>query len=93
MEDKSILIAYNNLAKAIVHYAMKDYRKAYKNFLKKDTPQTREALVPLRRFFTSDWYRVLFDYDGKFMMEAIEKNALDKNGMRMCNFKHWQFTK
>lgn len=93
MENKAVLIGYSNLAKAIVHYAMKDYRKAYKNFLKNDTPQTREALVPLRRFFTSDWYRTLFDYDGRYMMEAIEKNALNPNGMKMRNFKCWDLTR
>ena len=85
--DYRILEAYDSLAKAIVFQAMKDYRKAYKEYLKNDTRSTRSRVFALRRFFTSKWYGLLFSYDGKFMIEVIEKNANDKNGMRMPQFK------
>ena len=85
--DYIILEAYDNLAKAIVFQAMKDYRKAYNAYLKNNTRSTRTTLAGLRRFFTSKWYDALFSYDGKFLMEAIEKNAHNKNGMKILQFR------
>jgi len=56
---------YKNLALAIVERAVYDYRIAKKS---KDYETKHE----LYRFFTSDWFKMLCDIDGKLIVKTLE---------------------
>ena len=73
--ERDILCAYDNLAKAIVYQAMKDYAKSYRANIKNTPEKTKCYLSELQRFFTSEWYSALFNYDGKDLMKCIEKSC------------------
>lgn len=68
---------YENLANAIVIQACKDYRKAYKRYLRKarsahnDTSELKE----LERFFHSNWYKTLTSIDGDYLMERLRQEV------------------
>jgi hypothetical protein len=81
MDAKEYKIAcnYDNLAKAIVYQAIKDYRSTYLKVLKKKKHPS--SLSRLRSFFTSEWYQCLFNYDGRDLMKYIEKNCDSKKSL------------
>ena len=66
---------YENLANAIIIQACKDYRKAYKRYLRRyrSTDKPDEELVELENFFRSDWYNTLTSIDGEYIMARIRK--------------------
>ena len=68
---------YENLANAIIIQACKDYRKAYKRYLRRyrSTDKPDAELVEFERFFRSDWYRTLTSVDGEMIMERIRKEC------------------
>ena len=68
---------YENLANAIIIQACKDYRKAYKRYLRRyrSTDKPDEELVELENFFRSDWYNTLTSIDGEYIMARIRKEV------------------
>ena len=79
-----IISAYDNLAKAIVYQAIKDYRHIYKRVKKRKIHPNSGRVKELRNFFTSEWFESLCDYDGRKLMKYIEENCTKK---RMKKFK------
>ena len=68
---------YENLANAIIIQACKDYRKAYKRYLRRyrSTDKPDEELVELENFFRSDWYNTLTSIDSEYIMARIRKEV------------------
>lgn len=68
---------YENLANAIIIQACKDYKKAYKRYLRKyrstDKPDTE--LMELEHFFRSAWYKTLTAVDGEYLMDRLKKEV------------------
>ena len=68
---------YENLANAIIIQACKDFRRAYKRYLRRyrssDKPDTE--LLELESFFRSDWYKTLTSIDGEYLMDRIKKEV------------------
>lgn len=56
---------YTRLVATVVERTVIDYRSAVKC---KDTAEMKQ----LQRFFTSDWFDLLCDLDGKMLMRKIE---------------------
>ena len=68
---------YENLANAIIIQACKDFRRAYKRYLRRyrssDKPDTE--LLELESFFRSNWYKTLTSVDGEYLMDRIKKEV------------------
>jgi hypothetical protein len=68
---------YENLANAIIIQACKDFRRAYKRYLRRyrssDKPDAE--LLELESFFRSDWYKTLTSVDGEYLMDRIKKEV------------------
>ena len=68
---------YENLANAIIIQACKDFRRAYKRYLRRyrssDKPDTE--LLELESFFRSDWYKTLTSVDAEYLMDRIKKEV------------------
>ena len=58
------------LANAIILQAVKDYRHTY-------SPQCR---AEIKRFFRSDWFKVLTRLDGKMIIKRLEQERADFYG-------------
>ena len=62
---------YQILATAILKLAAEDYKKELIKS-KKGNLKTREC-HQLERFFRSDWYEMLSDLDGEFLMAGVRR--------------------
>ena len=76
---------YERLANEIVLCAVKDYRAA----LKRDDelgvdPDLRRKSIEV--FFRSDWFKVLTNIDGEFLINELKKEA-GKNGQKHKRIK------
>ncbi len=74
---------YEKLANAIIEQAAVDYRKALRRL--QDFPDDTEAesdKKKIERFFTSVWFSILTTVDGKWLMEALAKEVIEKRGSR-----------
>ena len=72
--DKEFLGAgYDALANAIIIQACKDYRRAIESFNIYEMKQ-------IRHFFHSQWFKMLSEVDGDYIIERIEREEIyDKN--------------
>lgn len=68
---------YENLANAIIIQACKDYKKAYKRYLRRyrSTDKPDAELVELENFFRSAWYKTLTAVDGEYLMDRLKKEV------------------
>ena len=69
---------YEALSAAIIQLAAEDYKKAYKhrNSRARNTrDKARADLKTLERFFTGEWFALLVDMDGRYIMERIRKEV------------------
>lgn len=68
---------FENIANAVVIQACKDYRKAYKRYLRRyrSTDKPDEKLTELESFFRSAWYKTLTAIDGEYLMDRIKKEV------------------
>lgn len=67
---------YENLANAIVITAAKDYRDALRSLARnKNNNNAKRMKEEVERFFNSDWYSVLTDLDGAFLMRKIQEEV------------------
>lgn len=77
--------AYEKLAAAIVMQAVKDYKQAYailKGARRRSSVkfQYEQVLSDCKRFFRSEWFCQLCEYDGERLMQRCEENYLKRNG-------------
>ena len=65
---------YQELANAIIIYAADDFRSAYRRYLvmPKDA-KTKAEIRKLKRFFLSDYFKILTKLDGENLMESLMK--------------------
>ena len=67
---------YENLANVIVITAAKDYRDALRSLTRnKNNNNAKRMKEEVERFFNSDWYSVLTDLDGAFLMRKIQEEV------------------
>ena len=67
---------YENMANAIVITAAKDYRDALQSLSRnKNNNKVKRMKEEVERFFNSDWYSVLTDLDGAFLMRKIKEEV------------------
>lgn len=59
---------YKTLALSIVERAVHDYRSAVKS---RDTAKMKS----LRKFFTSEWFKMLCDIDGELIIATIDEEV------------------
>ena len=69
---------YEEIANAIVIQACNDYKKSYKQSLRRSgiVGEADEELAELEEFFRSEWYKKLTDVDGEYLMERIRNEVL-----------------
>ena len=69
---------YEELGNAIVIQACHDYKKAYKQSLRRSgiVGEADEELAELEEFFRSDWYKQLTEVDGEYLMERLRNEVL-----------------
>ena len=68
---------YQNLAKAIIEQAVKDYRAKLR--ILRRHPDSKAAMataMEVERFFHSSWYAVLTDIDPDYLIEKLRKEAV-----------------
>ena len=67
-------VGYYGLANAIIIKAIKDYRSAIKRVKKnKNDSRAISRINEVRRFFRSQYFQSLCDYDGEYIIEKVEK--------------------
>lgn len=70
---------YENLANAIITAAAKDYMAALKILKKSPTNVTaKDTVRQCEKFFRSDWYSVLTDVDGEFLIRRLKEEVQKK---------------
>lgn len=75
--------AYENLANAIVLKAVRDYQHALiDQHLNPTSVKASDKIVPLERFFHSEWYKLLTSIDGDYMIKIAKKQLIDNNWKR-----------
>ena len=76
------------LANAIILQACKDYKSAYRRYLRRYRQPDRldPELAELERFFRSDWYKTLTSVDGEYLMkrmrEEVDESRKKGGGLR-----------
>lgn len=78
--DKCIRLPYEQLANAIVIYAVEDYRIVLKRC--KNHPADKKwgrERDKLERFFRSEWYKTLTNVDGEKLMAKIKEELNYEN--------------
>ena len=64
---------YEMLSAAIIEQALRDYRRARINILKKyDVINSGSRIREIQRFLKSSWFRLLSDLDGEKLIELME---------------------
>ena len=63
---------FENLANAIIVQAVKDYRKALSGF-SSDGKSDTDVIAECERFFRSEWFSVLTNADGEYLITNIRK--------------------
>ena len=71
---------YEMLAAAIVEQALRDYRRARMNILKKyDVINSGIRIREIQKFFKSRWFRFLSELDGEKLIELMENEKIRLN--------------
>ena len=72
--------SYEMLSAAIIEQALRDYRRARKNVLKKyDVINSEVRIREIQRFLKSSWFRLLSDLDGEKLIELMENEEIKLN--------------
>ena len=72
--------SYEMLSAAIIEQALRDYRRARKNVLKKyDVINSGIRIREIQRFLKSSWFRLLSDLDGEKLIELMENEEIKLN--------------
>ena len=68
---------YEMLSAAIVEQALRDYRRARMNIVKKyDVISSGIRIREIQRFLKSSWFRLLSDLDGEKLIELMENEEV-----------------
>ena len=59
---------YENLANAIITQAVEDYRKA----LRRKTDRDRHTVFECEKFFRSEYFQILTNFDGETLISKIK---------------------
>lgn len=72
--------AYEDLANAIVLQACKDYKSAYRRYLRRygRADRTDPQMAELEKFFRSDWYKTLTSVDGEYLMKRLQDEVAEE---------------
>ena len=62
---------YYRLANAIILQAVNEYREA----LRQNDTAAKWKKISLRRFFRSDWFKLLTNIDGELLMERLTEEV------------------
>ena len=62
---------YYRLANAIILQAVNEYREA----LRQNGTAAKWKKISLRRFFRSDWFKLLTNIDGELLMERLKEEV------------------
>ena len=72
--------SYEMLSAAIIEQALRDYRRARINILKKyDVINSRIRIREIQRFLKSSWFRLQSDLDGEKLIELMENEEIKLN--------------
>ena len=77
-QKRSELDPYQSLANSVILLAVKDYRRGLK--MRKKRPQSGTArflIEDAERFFKSDWFTVLTDVQGEWLINKIREEFKD----------------
>ena len=70
------MTGYEQLANAIIEQAADDYRKAARKIRRyTDHEPARAELRELERFFHSEWFCVLTETDGDYILRRLQKEC------------------
>ena len=71
---------YEMLSAAIIEQALRDYRRARINILKKyDVINSRIRIREIQKFFKSRWFRFLSELEGEKLIELMENEEIKLN--------------
>ena len=71
---------YEMLSAAIIEQALRNYRRARINILKKyDVINSRIRIREIQKFFKSRWFRFLSELDGEKLIELMENEEIKLN--------------
>lgn len=70
---------YQLLANAIVLQAVNEYRELIGKPYGSSALKEKWDLIDLKRFFRSDWYKLLTNVDGKLLMERLTEEVNNGN--------------
>lgn len=71
---------YEMLSAAIIEQALRDYRRARINILKKyDVISSGIRIREIQRFLKSSWFKLLSDLDGENLIELMENEEIKLN--------------
>lgn len=63
---------YEELANAIIEQAVKDFKKALKcRFIHPNRKDYVNEVLKLKQFFRSNWYSILTDLDGEYIINGV----------------------
>lgn len=66
---------YETLANAVIIQAVKDYRTAYRKYMKNPAGNAAACEIKsLERFFLSEWFQMLTDADGGEILRKVREN-------------------
>ncbi len=66
---------YETLANAVIIQAVKDYRTAYRKYMKNPAANAAACEMKLlERFFLSEWFQMLTDADGGEILSKVREN-------------------
>lgn len=83
------LYEYDRLAKAIIIQSIKDYRWALKSMRKyRNVREAKSLIRDVEAFFTSEWFCVLSNIDGRRLMKLIKD---DPDNVHINNIKNLIF--
>ena len=74
---------YEKLANAVIIQAVKDYRAAYRKYLRNPEGSMEKSEVEsMERFFRSSWFGVLTDADGEMILKRVKEMEHEKEAKR-----------
>lgn len=78
---------WEDLAEAIIVRACKDYRKAYRRYLKRQNKETEAEVAYQRKFFRSQWFGVLTSANGEVILQKLEEEIRENSNVPRINRK------
>lgn len=68
--------SYEKLANAVILLAVKDWRRARRKLKRKSQNESaKQELDSCERFFRSDWFGILSNVDGTFLLKKLYEES------------------